>query len=58
MSNLQIARDILERALDAQDHVLTDAAFRCVRALKRGFEPSALDWRMVKAFWQVIQDAE
>lgn len=56
MSNLQIARDIAERAIDAQDHDMADAAFRCVRDFKRGFVPAVRDWAIVKAFWFELQE--
>jgi hypothetical protein len=56
MTNLQIAREIAERAMDAQDHDMADAAFRCCRAFKRGFAPAIQDWALVKAFWFDTQD--
>ena len=57
MSNLQIARDILERAQDAQDFDMVDAALACVRAFKWGYKTPACEWAMVKAFWEMTQEA-
>jgi hypothetical protein len=56
MSNLQIARDILERAQDAQDFDMVEAALVCVRAFKWGYKTPAREWAMVKAFWAMLQE--
>lgn len=58
MSNLQIARDILERAQDAQDFDMVDAALACVRAFKWGYKTPAREWAMVKAFWEMTQEVD
>lgn len=56
MSNLQIARDILTRAEDAQDAHLTECARACIRAFKWGYTPPWREWAMVKAFWAMLQE--
>ena len=56
MSNLQIARDILERAQDAQDAYLTECARVCIRAFKWGYKTPAREWAVVKAFWFELQE--
>ena len=58
MSNLQIARDILERAQDACDPWVEECARVCIRAFKWGYTPPWREWATVKAFWSELQDAE
>lgn len=56
MSNLQIARDILELARDVGDEYMTECAHVCIRAFKRGYTPPWREWAMVKAFWFELQE--
>ena len=56
MTNLQISRDIAERAQDAQDFEMIDAALACVRAFKWGYKTPAREWAVVKAFWFELQE--
>ena len=58
MSNLQIARDILTRAEDAQDAYVAECARVCIRAFKWGYTPPWREWAIVKAFWEMTQEVD
>lgn len=58
MSNLQIARDILERACDAGDVHMIYCARECLKAFKWKTKPPEPEWSLVKAFWLSLNEPE